>query len=69
MAGPPYPRHLHKPDGSTCLVVNDDEKFTQLAAGWNLWPGPTPEPVAPVADEPTEAPKARGRKAKGTDAG
>lgn len=59
MAGPDYPRHLHKPDGSTCLVTNDDDKAAKLAEGWNLWPGDTPLPrptlthdelAAPIAD-------------------
>lgn len=60
-----YPKCLHKPDGSTCLVGNDAERDAKLADGWHLRPGPAPEPVAVepppvVEDQPPDAPvKAR----------
>ena len=33
-----YPRSLHRPDGSTRTVVNDDDKADALAEGWALDP-------------------------------
>ena len=33
-----YPRTLHRPDGTTCVVVNDDAKADALADGWALVP-------------------------------
>lgn len=57
-----FPRHLHKPDGSFVEVSNADDKATKLAEGWNLTPGPQPEPTADV--EPDDAaPRRKGKAA------
>lgn len=52
-----YPRHLHKPDGSYCIVGDDAAKAAKLAEGWNLQPGPAPvmEPIAAPVVEPAPA--------------
>lgn len=34
-----FPRMLHKPDGSTCVVADLDQKAAKLADGWYLSPG------------------------------
>jgi hypothetical protein len=51
----PYPKHLHKPDGSYKVVENDAERDAALAEGWNLKPGPgvSAEEVA-VPESPSE---------------
>ena len=62
-----YPRCLHKPDGSTCLVGNDAEKAAKLAEGWRLLPGGTVEAVAEPPADVEDAPK-KSRKKKDADA-
>lgn len=57
MAHLEYPRCLHRPDGSTCLVDNDEERDAKLAEGWNLRPGEAPAPVAPPTASTDPAPE------------
>jgi len=53
----PYPKHLHRPDGSFKVVENDAERDAALAEGWNLKSGPVPEPVLqPEMESPAELP-------------
>lgn len=72
-----YPRMLHRPDGATCIVTNDEDRAAKLADGWNLRPGEPPPPVeTPVvssdpapefnSEPPSEpsAPTRRGRPRK-----
>ena len=54
-----YPKTLHRPDGSTCLVQDDAERDAKLAEGWNLRPGPAPV-LADVAGD--EAPPVKRRR-------
>lgn len=73
-----YPRTLHKPNAQVCTVRDDDEKAAALEAGWSLLPvmdaqddlgtaAPPAADEAPAEAEPVEddAPKKRGRKARG----
>ena len=34
-----YPRHLHRADGTYCVVTSDAEKAAKLEEGWHLTPG------------------------------
>ena len=43
LAAHEYPRHLHRPDGTYCVVTNDAEKVAKLRDGWLLRPGPASE--------------------------
>lgn len=45
-----YPRTLHKPDGSTCTVLNDDDCAAKQAEGWNKFPGDGKGPASLQAD-------------------
>lgn len=65
----PYPKHLHKPDGSYKVVQNEAEKDAALAEGWNLKPGafvqPLPEPKTEFASEFPSGESAEGKPKRG----
>lgn len=65
-----YPRHLHGPGEQFLEVKTDEEKAAALKAGWFLTPILNEAPEARPTDVPAvpgndEAPKKRGRKARG----
>jgi hypothetical protein len=70
----PYPKMLHRPDGSYKVVQNEAEKDAALADGWNLKPGPVHEPEPeppeiepePQEEEPEPEKRKRGRPRKTT---
>ena len=45
----PYPKALHRPDGSQIVVQNEIERDVRLAEGWYLQPAPQPVPAADFA--------------------
>ena len=51
-----YPLMLHKPDGTWKIVHSEEEKKAAFAEGWNLKPGPAPEPMRKAAAVEPESP-------------
>jgi len=68
----PYPKHLHKPDGSYKVVQNEAEKDAAMGKGWNdrsvpkvkAEPEPEPPSLPEIEPEPEEEEPAKPRRGR-----